>query len=339
MLTTDPTPPVIAGSRILVTGGSGMLGSHVVDRLVAQDVAEVVVVDRVINDANLRAAREAGSITCVTTDVRDQDAMSDAMAGCEVVIHLAALLLADTQKDIRASLEVNLCATFDLLGLAVRHGVKRFVYGSSVGVYGQPEDDRVLDELSPIETRSFYGASKFASELYCRTFSETHGLGHMAMRLGTLYGDRAQPNAFALRQMMGVLDQIDSGRVPEVEGDPDEVHDFVYVGDAADAITKAATSHAVNRSLNVVSGVRTTWGEAVQALLDAAGCSAAPVWRPRSHTWATRRTFSAQEASAAIGFTAGTSIADGMRALVDWRHAVYDTNSADNVPGRVEGVV
>jgi nucleoside-diphosphate-sugar epimerase len=89
----------------------------------------------------------------------------------------------------------------------------------------------------------------------------------------------------------------------------------------------------------VVSGVRTTWGEAVQALLDAAGCSAAPVWRPRSHTWATRRTFSAQEASAAIGFTAGTSIADGMRALVDWRHAVYDTNSEDNVPGRVEGVV
>jgi UDP-glucose 4-epimerase len=321
MLTFDPDPPTLRGSKVLVTGGSGMLGSHVVDLLIDQGVAEIVIVDKGINERNLRAARASGNVVCVTADIRDASAMASAIEGCDVVVHLAALLLADTQKDTRASLEVNLCATFDLLALAVRHDVKRFVYGSSVGVYGQPDDDEVLDESSAIQTRSLYGASKFAAELYCRTFSEMYGLGHMAVRLGTLYGDRAQPSAFALRQFANVLDQLGVGKPPEVEGDPAEIHDFIFVHDAAEAVVKSITSSAVNRSINVVSGVPITWGQTIQALLDAAGSTATPQWQPRSLAWATRRTFDASLATETIGFTAGTSLAEGMRAMVDWRRA------------------
>jgi nucleoside-diphosphate-sugar epimerase len=100
---------------------------------------------------------------------------------------------------------------------------------------------------------------------------------------------------------------------------------------------KAASSEAVNRSLNVVSGVSTTWGETVRALLDAAGWPGTPIWRPRSLTWATRRTFSNREAAGAIDFRAGTSIGDGMKALVGW----WQAGGAEDVVGvggrRVEG--
>ena len=303
-----------------------MLGSHVVDRLLAAGAAEVVVFDRAIIEANLASALSTGRVRTITGDIRDTSAVSTAMEGCDVVVHLAAILLAATQESHRASLDINLCATFDLLDAAVRLGVRRVVYGSSVGIYGQPSGDQPITEDSPVLTRSWYGASKFASELYCRTFSDTYGLEHVILRLGTLYGERAQAGAFALRQLVGLMDKLDRGETPAVEGDPNEIHDLIYVGDAAEAVIRAITVPRADFSVHVVSGRPVSWGEVVRALLHAAGFAAEPAWQPRSLAWATHRRFSTALAEERLGFTAATSLPDGMQAMVRWHRSLTAGN-------------
>ena len=304
--------------RVLVTGGSGMLGSHVVDRLLDRD-ATVRIVDHVVNEHNIAGARASGRLEVIEASITDHDVLAAAADSCDTVVHLAATLMNASQADPVRAFEVNVAATHALLWAAVRSGVERVVLGSSVGVYGVPRTAEPITERSPIDTRTFYGASKFSGELFARAFSQTYGLDVVTLRIGTLYGERLHPGGLYPGQLLSLLGRRGEDRL-EIAGAPDELHDFLYVGDAAEAISSATRSVPHADPLNIVSGRQVTWSQIIESLLASAGWSPEVSWTPRPDgaTFASRRVFAAEAAYRALGFRATTSLAAGMRALTEW---------------------
>lgn len=309
----------LAGARVLVTGGSGMVGSFVVDKLLAVGAARVLVVDKAVQQRNLAGAMASGRVEVVEADIRDTAALRAAAGGTDAIVHLAALLMLQARQDPRVAFEVNTAASHDLLQLAVETGVRRFIFASSVGVYGAPPDDQVITESTPFLCRSLYGASKVAVELYCRAFHDMYGLEYTALRLGTVYGPRLHGNGFFPRFILSVLDQVDRGEVPVVEGRPGELHDFVYAVDVADAVVRAVAAEQTDVALNIVSGVPVTLAEVFGTLLDLYGAPGQIDWKPRSISYVERRRFSGALAEQILGFRAATDLRAGLQTVIDWR--------------------
>jgi UDP-glucose 4-epimerase len=310
-----------SGRRVLVTGGSGMLGSHVVERLVARG-AEVTVLDRRVDERNLSGVLDSATLRVVEGDIRDPGVLESVVTGQDVVVHLAAVLLAASASDPRVAFEINVAATQELLHQCVQQGVGKLVLGSSVGVYGVPEnDERLVDEQHPIGARTFYGSAKFANELFCRAYKDSFGLDYVALRFGTLYGDRMNPEGFYPGQLLRLVDERDKPEV-DVAGSPDELHDFLYVGDAADAAVSAALGPATDVALNVVSARPVTWAGILDTLFECLGVRPMVQWQPRTTTWAPRRQFDGSRAASVLGFEPRTDLRAGLRLLIDWRLGV-----------------
>jgi UDP-glucose 4-epimerase len=306
--------------RVLVTGGSGLIGSHVVDALVSEGSTQVVVVDRQPDESALAGALASGRVELAACDLRDETQLSAALEGVDAVIHLAALLTLESSQVPREALEVNIVASHSLLEAAVRLGVSRFVFGSSVGVYGPQPPELVVDEDAPINARTLYGAAKFSMELYCRSFHDMYGLPYFALRFGTIYGPRQHLRGFFPRVLHRVLDDLDAERVPSVEGSPDEVHDFLYVGDAARAVLLALDSQIPEGVANVVSSKPVTLREVVATLLEVYGAAPDVQWVERKDsTLNVRRRFNGARAEQTLGFTSAVSLAEGLGAFIDWR--------------------
>lgn len=310
-----------SGRRVLVTGGSGMLGSHVVERLVARG-ATVTVLDRRVDRRNLAGVPGTADLRLVEGDIRDPAVLASVVADQDVVVHLAAVLMAASADDPRAAFEINVAATQELLGQCVRHGVEKLVLGSSVGVYGVPEnDDQLIDERHPIGARTFYGSAKFTNELFCRAYKDTFGLDYVALRFGTLYGDRMNPEGFYPGQLLRLIDERAKPEVA-VAGSPDELHDFLYAGDAAEAAVRAALGPATDVALNVVSARPVTWAQIVDTLFECLGVRPTVQWQPRTAIWAPRRRFDGSRAASVLGFEPTTDLRSGLRLLVDWHLGV-----------------
>jgi UDP-glucose 4-epimerase len=311
------------GRRVLVTGGSGMLGSHVADRLVRRG-AEVTVLDRQLDWRNLSGVLNRKSLRTVEGDIRNPEVIASAVRGQDVVVHLAAVLMAASATDPRTAFEINVAATQELLHQCVEQGVGKFVLGSSVGVYGVPENEEVLiDERHPIGARTFYGSAKFANELFCRCYQDSFGLDHVALRFGTLYGDRMNSQGFYPGQLLRLIDERAQAAV-DVAGSPDELHDFLFAGDAADAAVDAALGPASDVALNVVSAQPVTWSGIVDTLFDVLGVHPTVNWQAREVVWAPKRRFDVSRAAEVLGWTPCTDLVDGMRTLVDWHLGVVD---------------
>jgi UDP-glucose 4-epimerase len=306
--------------RVLVTGGSGLIGSHVVDALVADGTTRVVVIDRHPDEASLAAALASGQVELEPCDLRNEARLQRLLEGVDGVVHLAALLTLESREVPREALEVNVVASHALLEGAVREKIPHFVFGSSVGVYGPQSPDVAVDEDASINARTLYGAAKYAIELYCRAFHDMYGLPYFAVRFGTIYGPRQHRRGFFPRVLYDVLEAVDEGRVPRVEGSRDELHDFLYVGDAARAALLALQDTSGEGVANVVSGHPVTLAEVVDTLLEVYGADVEVEWVAREDTaMSVRRRFDRSRAASLLGFEPQTTLAGGLQAFVDWR--------------------
>jgi UDP-glucose 4-epimerase len=230
--------------RVLVTGGAGFIGSHVVDRLVAHG-HEPRVYDLV---APRRHA--AGQVDSVVGDILTASALRDAMAGCAAVIHLAAV--ADVEEvaadPLHADL-VNTRGTAVVLEAARLEGIRHFVYGSTIWVYGSVPGGAALDEemlLGPPE--HFYTATKLAGETYCRAYARMFGLAPTILRFGIPHGPRARSSTVVARFVARAL----AGESLSINGDGNQTRHFVYVEDLAEGVVASLTTAARNRTFNLV---------------------------------------------------------------------------------------
>lgn len=239
--------------RIVVTGGAGFVGSHLVDRLLADTRAEVVVFDNLCRGrlANLAHHQIERRLQFVQGDIRDADAVADTLRGADVVYHLAARSKAvDGTEGLDETFTTNVVGTFNVLRAATRHTAGRVVFTSSRQAYGEPIALPV-DEGHPLLTMSAYGASKVAGEAYCRVFRQVCGLQTIILRLGNVYGRRDFGRVVPIW-----LKQAAAGQPLCIYGGK-QVLDFIGVGETVEALVRAS---AVDRPLppvNVASGTGT----------------------------------------------------------------------------------
>src|SRR5208283_930016 len=181
----------IKGSRILVTGGAGFIGSTIVDQLLAAGAAEVRVLDNFVRGSwdNLANALARGGVKVIEGDIRDAATADRSTAGVDYVFHQAALRITRCAEQPREAVEVLIDGTLNVLEAAVRHKVKKVIAASSASVYGDPTY-LPIDEKHPFNNRTLYGAGKIASEQMMRAYYETFKLPYVAFRYSNVYGPR-----------------------------------------------------------------------------------------------------------------------------------------------------
>jgi nucleoside-diphosphate-sugar epimerase len=178
----------LEGARFLVTGGSGFIGSHVVDRLLERGAAEVVVFDKVVRGENLEQGSDR--VRVVEGDVTDAASVREASDGVDGVFHMAVLPLGPSVENPRLAHDVNVGGSLNVFEAARDAGARKVVYSSASSVYGDTEE--TTDESHPLNARTIYGATKLAAELYLRAFNDAYGLPYVTLRYMNVYGPRQE---------------------------------------------------------------------------------------------------------------------------------------------------
>ena len=236
----------IKGKRLLVIGGAGFIGSHVVSELLKHDVKEVVIYDNFARGKVSNISKQLEDPRCSVFedggDVRDVDILDKAMQGIDGVFHLAAMWLLHCKDYPRTAFEVNINGTFNVLEACVRNNIKRLVYSSSASVYGNAVEIPMTEE-HPLNNRNFYGATKIAGEAMCRAFHDRYDLEYVGLRYMNVYGPFQDQTAAYTGVIPILLNQIEKNETPEINGDGTQAYDFISVRDAARANICAMTSN------------------------------------------------------------------------------------------------
>jgi UDP-glucose 4-epimerase len=314
--------PELDNSRILIIGGAGFVGSHIVDQLLEKPVREIVVLDNFVRGTreNLESASADDRVTVVEGSVLDRDLLAELMQGTDYVFHLAALWLYECVHEPRRAVEHNVVGTFNVVETAQEAGVKKVVYSSSASVYGDAAFTPMTEE-HPFNNRTMYGATKIAGEQFFRAFNEQHGLDYVGLRYMNVYGPRMDYKGTYVSVIMKVLDKIDAGEPPVIFGDGSQAYDFVHVADVARANILSLTSDATDVNLNVGTGVKTTIKQLVDSLLEITGSELEPDYRPQEEMFVTHRVGSTELAEELTGFAAEIPYDEGLRSVVEWRQA------------------
>lgn len=315
--------PSLEGARVLVTGGAGLIGSHIVDQLIERQVGEVRVLDNLVRGdlANLAAARDCGPVTFLEGDVRDREAVRRAVDGCDFVFHQAAIRITLCAERPRECVDVLVGGTLNVFEAAVEAEVRKVVYASSASVYGAAETFPTDERHHPYANRTLYGAAKLFDEGIARSFHDMYGLPSVGLRYFNVYGPRMDVTGAYTEVFIRWLDCVDRGVAPQIHGDGTASMDFVYVEDVARANLLAMLSDREDDVYNVASGTETTLLGLWRAIQDATGAHhLAPEFRPpRKVNPVPRRLAATDHARADLGFVAEVPLAEGLRRLESWR--------------------
>ena len=249
----------------LVTGGAGFIGSHIVERLLA-DGSRVRVLDD-FSTGKRENLPVVGDLEIITGDVGDFDTVSKAMDGVDVVFHEAAVAsVPRTIDDPLGSQRTNYQGSLNILEAARRNGVKRVVFAASAAAYG---DDPVMPKTESMSVRplSPYAVDKLASEYACQVYHRLHGLETVCLRYFNVFGPRQDPSSPYSGVISVFADCLDSGTQPVIYGDGGQTRDFVYVTDVVEANIKAITEPAAaGCSINIATGTAVSLNELLKTM-------------------------------------------------------------------------
>jgi UDP-glucose 4-epimerase len=312
------------GKRILVIGGAGLIGSHVVDQLLKEPVKEVLIYDNFTRgrEDNLREALKDPRcrIFEIGGDITQRDILEKAMEGIDGVFHLAALWLLHCHEFPESAFRVNVEGTFNVIMAAIRSKVQRVVYSSSASVYGNAVEIPMTEE-HPYNNDTFYGATKIAGEHMFLSLGKRYQLPWVGLRYMNVYGPRQDYKGAYIAVMHKILDRLESGGRPQVYGDGSQQYDFVAVEDVARANICAMKSEATGKSYNVGRGIGTSIKELTELLIRLSGKEAEIEYLPAGLTFVTNRIGSTEAAERDLGFQWTIGLEDGMQRLIDWRRS------------------
>ncbi len=315
----------LRNKRILVTGGAGFVGSHIVDALVEAGAGPIVVVDNMVRGrvANLAQALASRRVELVNGDIRDGDLMRRLVPGADMVFHQAALRITQCAAEPDAAIEVMVNATYDLFRRCVENGVRKVVFASSASIYGMAEDFPTDEAHHPYGNRTLYGVAKSFGEGLLRSFNDMHGLDYVALRYFNAYGPRMDIHGRYTEVMIRWMERIEAGEPPVVFGDGQQTMDMIHVADIARANLLAAQADASDVVFNVGSGAETSLLDLAAELADEMDRPwLSPVHEPaRAVNPVPRRLASTNAARDALGFEARIGRREGIRDLVAWWRA------------------
>lgn len=316
----------ISGKTILVVGGAGFIGSHVVLELLKTEAGRVVIYDNFtrgkhshlnesLDDPRCEIFRDGG-------DIRDLDVLNKAVSQAQGVIHLAAMWLLHCKDYPRTAFDVNIQGTLNVLEACVNNNVERLVYSSSASVYGDAVQVPMTED-HPFMNRNFYGATKIAGEAMCRAFYDRYGLSYVGLRYMNVYGPHQDQTAAYTGVIPIMLNKIDACEAPEINGDGSQAYDFVTVGDAARANVLALSANVCDEFYNVGTGVQTSIRQLCDLILELRESDLEVTYKPYSTEDARRlvqnRIGCPDKASRDLAFTYTDNLKTGLTNLIDWR--------------------
>ena len=261
----------LEGKKVLVLGGAGFIGSHVVSELLKTNVNQVVIFDNFSRGKYVNVERSLHDKRCFIYpkggDIRDIDILNDAMSDIDIVIHLAAMWLLHCKDFPRTAFKVNIEGTFNVLEACVKNNIQRLIYSSSASVYGDAIE-LPMSENHPFNNRNFYGATKISGEAMCRAYYDRYGLDYVGLRYMNVYGPKQDQNAIYTGVIPILINKIDSNEIPILNGDGSQAYDFINVTDAARCNIKAIETSVVAQFYNVGTGVQTSISELCNLILD-----------------------------------------------------------------------
>ena len=321
----------IDGATILVTGGAGLVGSHIVDQLLAAGAAEVRVLDNLVRGrlTNLAQALTDGRVYFQEGDIRDRDAVARAVDGCDYVFHQAALRITLCAEKPRDCLEVLGTGTLNIFEAAVAARVRKVVYASSASVYGAADNFPTAEAHHPYNNRTLYGAAKLFNEGLAHSFHDMYGLPSVGLRYFNVYGPRMDVTGAYTEVFVRWLECAESAIAPQIHGDGSATMDFIYVEDIARANLLALCAGRVDDVYNVASGVETSLLELWKAIQEVSGArDVVPEFRPaRKVNPVPRRLADTRQAERELSFVAEVPLREGLARLANWRRGMKLTLS------------
>ena len=320
--------------RILITGGAGLVGSHIADLLVKEGVAEIIVLDNFTRGCrdNLSWTQAHGPLVVVEGDIRDRQLLADVMQGVDLVFHQAAIRITQCAEEPRLALEVLADGTFNVLEAAVKTGVKKVVAASSASIYGMAENFPTTESHHPYNNRTLYGAAKTFNEGLLRSFYEMYGLDYVALRYFNVYGPRMDIYGVYTEVLIRWMERIAAGQPPLIFGNGQQTMDFVYIEDIARANILAAKADVTDEVFNIASGVETSLNSLAETLVQVMGSDLQPEYGPeRKVNPVQRRLADVSKAKELLGFEAQVSLAEGLSRLVNWWREQKLTKETSNV--------
>jgi len=311
----------LQAERVLVTGGAGLVGSHIADLLVRDNIREVIVYDNFVRGRreNLSWAMANGNVRIVEGDIRDTKLLHQEMQGVDLVFHEAAIRITQCVEEPRLALEVLSDGTFNVLEAAVAAKVKKVVAASSASIYGLAEEFPTTEKHHPYNNRTLYGAAKVFNEGLLRSFYDMYGLDYVALRYFNVYGPRMDIYGAYTEVLIRWMERIATGQPPLILGDGNQTMDFVYIEDIAQANLLAAKSNITDEVFNVASGVETSLNDLAASLLRVMGSNLKPEYGPaRKVNAVSRRLAETGNAKQKIGFEAKVGLEEGLQRLVAW---------------------
>jgi len=310
--------------RVLITGGTGLIGSHIADQLVRENNPEIIVYDNFVRGRkeNLAWAMANGNVKIIEGDIRDPKHLHEVMKGIDLVFHMAAIRITQCAEEPRLALEVLADGTFNVLEAAVANKVQKVVAASSASIYGLADEFPTTEKHHPYNNRTLYGAAKVFNEGLLRCFNEMYGLSYVALRYFNVYGPRMDIYGAYTEVLIRWMERIAAGKPPLILGAGSQTMDFIYVEDIARANILAAKSDVKDDVFNVASGVETSLDGLAACLLKVMGSDLKPEYGPaRKVNAVPRRLAETQNAKNKIGFEAQVDLEEGLRRLVEWWQA------------------
>jgi UDP-glucose 4-epimerase len=329
-----------AGETVLVTGGAGLIGSTIIDQLVAlgpDSPREIRVLDNFDRGRreNLAAARGRGPVTIVDGDIRDKALVQRTMRGVDVVFHQAAIRITQCAEDPRLATEIMVGGTYNVVEAAQAAGARKVVAASSASIYGQADVLPTPETAHPYDNRTIYGAAKLFNEGLLRSFNDMYGLDYVMLRYFNVYGPRMDIHGVYTEVLIRWMERMAEGLPPIIMGDGLQTMDFVFVTDIARANILAARSAATDVALNVATGVATSLNDLARALAKVMDRDLEPIYQPaRKVNAVEHRKADVSKARELIGFEAHVSLEEGLRQLVDWWKAERDGAAVASMGGR-----
>ena len=312
----------LRGKRVLVTGGAGFIGSHIIDALLPEDCAKIVAVDNMIRGRreNLDAALRHSNVSLVVGDITDGDLLGQLVADSDLVFHQAALRITHCAAEPRLAMKVMVEATFDVLDFCVQHKIEKIVAASSASIYGEAESFPTTERHHPYNNRTLYGSAKSFNEGLLRSFNDMYDLNYVALRYFNVYGTRMDIHGKYTEVLIRWMERIAEGDPPLIFGTGRQTMDFLDVRDIARANVLAMKSDVTDEVFNVASGSETSLLELAEML---ARVMARPDLKPefreeRKVNAVGRRLADTTMASKMLGFVATIGLEEGLADLVSW---------------------
>ena len=312
----------IEGTRILVTGGAGLIGSTTIDLLLRDHApSQIVILDNLVRGSlsNVQRALKDPRVRFIEGDICDEATVRRATEGMDAVIHLAALRITACAAEPRRAMETMCHGSFNVVDAARLAGVKKVVAASSASIYGLAESFPTREDHHPYGNQTWYGASKVMLEGLLRSYHSMSGLRYAAMRYFNVYGPRMDLHGKYTEVLIRWMDRIAAGQPPLILGDGKQTMDFVYIDDVARSNVLALASDCEDDVFNVASGTETSLNDLAAALLRVMGSDLQPEYGPeRGVNPVPRRLADTSKATQVLGFESTVSLEDGLARLVAW---------------------